>query len=90
MNSYAKSCICGYVMFLCKIDELMKLRLLNYEWIRDYLLLMMSWNMLLMNGVMSMPIGELMMKFVVVEYLWNDVLILSFVHHWVCFHVYDL
>jgi len=31
MNLHAKSYICGYVMFLCKIDELMKLWLLNYE-----------------------------------------------------------
>jgi len=49
MNLHAKSCLCEYVMFLCKIDELMKLWLLNYEWIRDYLLLIMFWNMLLTN-----------------------------------------
>jgi len=31
MKLHVKSCICGYVMFLCKIDELMKLWLLDYE-----------------------------------------------------------
>jgi len=77
----------------------MKLWLLNYEWIHDYLLLMLFWSMLLMNWYNEYPylwIGDencwCCWKFVkvwwIVEFWWNDVLISSFMHHWMYFHVY--
>jgi len=90
-------------MWVCfvfvKSGWIMKLWLLDYEWIHDYLLLMMSWNMLLMNWCNEYAYWwiddenccccwKVVKVWWIIEFWWNDVLISSFMHHWVCFHVY--
>jgi len=91
MSLHAKSYICGYVMFLCKIDE---------EWscgcwiMNEFMIICClcyfetcCWWI----DSMRFPICELVMRFVVVvviivkvwwivEFWWNDVLISTFMH----------
>jgi len=58
MNLHAKSCICGYVMFLFKIDE---------EWSCGCFGTCCWWI-----DIMGIPICELVMRIVVVvEKLWK-------------------